>query len=220
MLQVARGASQDAIRAAYRRLAASLHPDTNPVPDATARMAQLNAAWHLLGDAARRSAFDATHPPHCPGCGLCIGLFSGCCRVCQVQDAPSVRSTSGNERRFNQALWTLRAMAPLEHCAHHLAEALGAHAPELVQRESEFSDRKIEAMVPLAATGEMASLAARLWIDGPGLTTLRVSIAADLPWGEATGEPARSAFDRLVLGLASDLEHALRHAGIAFEAAN
>lgn len=47
------------IRAAYRRLARQHHPDLNPhSPDASRRTQALNAAHEILGDPARRRAYD------------------------------------------------------------------------------------------------------------------------------------------------------------------
>jgi hypothetical protein len=58
ILQVDPEADQDVIRAAHHRLALKYHPDTSTHPDATTRMAQINAAWEVLGDPKRREAFD------------------------------------------------------------------------------------------------------------------------------------------------------------------
>ena len=64
LLGLPAGASQDEIRAAYRALARRHHPDTQHDADpATAdqsrhTMAALNAAWAVLGDPARRQAYD------------------------------------------------------------------------------------------------------------------------------------------------------------------
>ena len=61
VLGVESDADFETIRAAYRRLVRENHPDVAPDKDAaTARMAQINHAWHLLGDPERRAAFD-TH---------------------------------------------------------------------------------------------------------------------------------------------------------------
>lgn len=58
-LGVSRGASQDEIKKAFRRLAKDLHPDKNP-GDAQAeeRFKRVTAAFDLLGDAEKRAKFD------------------------------------------------------------------------------------------------------------------------------------------------------------------
>jgi curved DNA-binding protein CbpA len=59
VLQVDPRAEPEIIEAAYRRLARKWHPDANPDPAAGARMRELNAAYAVLGDPARRRAYDA-----------------------------------------------------------------------------------------------------------------------------------------------------------------
>ena len=59
VLQVSPEANTEVIRAAYRTLARSQHPDVNPDPDATRHMRRLNAAYHILSDPARRARYDA-----------------------------------------------------------------------------------------------------------------------------------------------------------------
>lgn len=56
-LQVDTEAEEEVIAAAYRRLALKYHPDTAG-PEASPRMAAINAAWEILGDPARRATFD------------------------------------------------------------------------------------------------------------------------------------------------------------------
>ena len=59
-LGVARGASQDEIRKAFRKLAKQHHPDANPGNKASEeRFKQLSAAFDLLGDPDKRKKFDA-----------------------------------------------------------------------------------------------------------------------------------------------------------------
>jgi curved DNA-binding protein CbpA len=64
VLGVQRGASDDEIRAAYRRAARASHPDLNP-GDATAaeRFKRVQVAWEVLGDPSRRAAYDAPSRP-------------------------------------------------------------------------------------------------------------------------------------------------------------
>jgi DnaJ-class molecular chaperone len=59
VLGVPRGASPANIKSAFRKLAKKLHPDANKSdPKAAARFSELNAAYEILGDDAKRKAFD------------------------------------------------------------------------------------------------------------------------------------------------------------------
>ena len=58
VLQVTPRAHQTVIRAAYRALAALYHPDSNSVPGAERRMADLNAAYAQVGTPERRAVYD------------------------------------------------------------------------------------------------------------------------------------------------------------------
>lgn len=59
ILQVARGATSDEIKRAYRRLAKELHPDLNPGnPNSARRFKDLNAAYDVLSDDAKRRQYD------------------------------------------------------------------------------------------------------------------------------------------------------------------
>jgi curved DNA-binding protein CbpA len=59
VLGVERGASDEEIRAAYRRAALATHPDLNP-GDASAvkRFKRVQIAYDVLGDPAQRAAYD------------------------------------------------------------------------------------------------------------------------------------------------------------------
>lgn len=59
VLGVARDASADEIKKAFRRLARKYHPDISREPDAAARMSELNEAHAVLSDPERRAAYDA-----------------------------------------------------------------------------------------------------------------------------------------------------------------
>lgn len=59
-LGVARDASQDDIRKAYRKAAKECHPDLNPgKPEAEKRFKELSAAYDIVGDADKRKRYDA-----------------------------------------------------------------------------------------------------------------------------------------------------------------
>ena len=58
-LGVAREASADDIKHAYRRLARKYHPDLNKEADAEARFKEVGEAYEVLKDAEKRAAYDA-----------------------------------------------------------------------------------------------------------------------------------------------------------------
>jgi len=59
VLGVSRTASEDDIKKAYRKLAKSYHPDRNASdPKAKDKFAEINTAYEILGDAAKRAQFD------------------------------------------------------------------------------------------------------------------------------------------------------------------
>jgi len=58
VLGVARTASDDDIKKAYRRLALQYHPDRNQAPEATERFKEATEAYQVLSDAERRSMYD------------------------------------------------------------------------------------------------------------------------------------------------------------------
>ncbi len=58
-LGVSRGASQDEIKKAFRKLAKELHPDKNPGnKDADERFKRVTAAFDIIGDAEKKAKFD------------------------------------------------------------------------------------------------------------------------------------------------------------------
>ena len=60
ILRVQPGASPAELRRAYRAAARSLHPDTNPSPDAAAQFAAVHQAWRALTDPGSRPTATAT----------------------------------------------------------------------------------------------------------------------------------------------------------------
>ena len=58
ILGVQRGASQDDIKKAYRRLARKYHPDVSKEHDAEARFKELGEAYEVLKDPQKRAAYD------------------------------------------------------------------------------------------------------------------------------------------------------------------
>src|ERR1700754_4902344 len=58
ILGVARGATADEIKKAYRRLARKYHPDVSKEKDAEAKFKEVQEAYEVLKDAEKRAAYD------------------------------------------------------------------------------------------------------------------------------------------------------------------
>jgi len=58
VLGVGRGAGNDEIKAAFRKLARQYHPDVNKEPEAEERFKEINEAYGILSDAAKRARYD------------------------------------------------------------------------------------------------------------------------------------------------------------------
>lgn len=62
ILQVDPRAEPEVVEAAYRRLSRKYHPDISGEADAGHRMRELNEAYEVLSDPARRRAYDRRRP--------------------------------------------------------------------------------------------------------------------------------------------------------------
>mgnify|MGYP001627033652 CR=1 FL=1 len=67
VLGVARDASIEEIKRAYRKLARKYHPDVSKEPDAVQRMSEVNEAYAVLSDPDRRAAYDRLAQGHRAG---------------------------------------------------------------------------------------------------------------------------------------------------------
>ncbi|MBR7744125.1 molecular chaperone DnaJ [Phycicoccus sp. BSK3Z-2] len=63
-LGVARDASPEDIKRAYRRAARTLHPDVNPGPEAEEQFKKISQAYDVLSDPQKRRSFDAGADPY------------------------------------------------------------------------------------------------------------------------------------------------------------
>ena len=66
-LGVAKSASADEIKKAYRKLARKYHPDVSKETDAQERMREVNEAYAVLSDAEKRAAYDTLGQRHAAG---------------------------------------------------------------------------------------------------------------------------------------------------------
>ncbi|HYC37047.1 MAG TPA: DnaJ C-terminal domain-containing protein [Usitatibacter sp.] len=67
VLGVARDATAEDIKKAYRKLARKYHPDVSKEPDANARMKEVNEAYAALSDPEKRAAYDQVGRGYQPG---------------------------------------------------------------------------------------------------------------------------------------------------------
>lgn len=77
-LGIARDATQDDVKAAYRTKALEFHPDKNQSPGATEKFKKIAEAYEVLGDAEKRRMYDqyGTSDPRSAGIGGGSGGFS------------------------------------------------------------------------------------------------------------------------------------------------
>ncbi len=62
ILGVARDASDEEVKKAYRRLARKFHPDVNKAKDAEEKFKEVSAAFEVLGDSKKRKLYDEFGP--------------------------------------------------------------------------------------------------------------------------------------------------------------
>jgi curved DNA-binding protein len=62
VLGIARGADQDAVQRAYRKLARKYHPDVNKAADAEDKFKEINEAYEVLKDPEKRKMYDQLGP--------------------------------------------------------------------------------------------------------------------------------------------------------------
>ena len=128
ILQVDPAAEQEVVQAAFKRLAFKYHPDKNPSEDAHRRMQELNEAYAVIGDPAKRAAYDTQRQ---------------ITQAAQRRVEDEVRQRSEAERRAEAARQRKEQMAAQRRAANERQAAEQANA---AQRRAEYEQRIREQM--------------------------------------------------------------------------
>lgn len=111
VLGLAPGASDDEVKAAYKRLAKKYHPDLNPTPEAEERMKEINAAYDQIINhrAEGFGAQDAQGPFYGYGTGYGAGGYRASGAGTSGGDADRMRAVYNyiNARHYREALHLL-----------------------------------------------------------------------------------------------------------------
>lgn len=194
VLGVERGASDDEIKKAYRKLARKHHPDVSKAADAAARMQDVNEAYDVLRDPEKRAAYDRVgqgmrggqefHPP--PGWDAGFE-FSGAPEGAGFGDhsdffetlfgaARRARSPAGAGRGGRGEDHHARIVIPLEDAFYGATRSLTLRAPELdASGHVVLRERELQVKIPQGIrAGQQIRLA------GQGSPGLRGEPAGDL----------------------------------------
>ncbi len=98
VLGVARDATTDEIKKAYRRLARQLHPDVNPGADASERFKLVTHAYDVLSDSEQRARYDMGGDQPFGGAGAAAG-FGGFSDIFETFFGAAGRSSAAGRPR-------------------------------------------------------------------------------------------------------------------------
>ncbi len=103
ILGVPRGASDDDLKRAFRKLAQQWHPDVSTDPGADVRFKEINEAYQVLSDPQRRQAYDTFGHAGVGGGAEGFGPFGGFAGFGDIFDAFFGGSATGGQRRQRAA---------------------------------------------------------------------------------------------------------------------
>jgi len=104
ILGVARDASADEIKKAYRKLARQLHPDVNPGPGSEERFKEVGRAYEVLSNPEKRQMYDMGADPNSSGGGFGAGFGFSDIFETFFGGAATPRGPASRQRRGQDAL--------------------------------------------------------------------------------------------------------------------
>jgi curved DNA-binding protein CbpA len=133
VLQVDPLAEEEVIEAAYRRLARKYHPDVYAGPDASERMRELNRAYSVIGNEAKRRAYDNARQREIARQALAAQVQTSLTRTSGRQRAVSAAdfvprtTTTGRQRVVSAADLAQHGAAPAGKAEQHRAREMSMH---------------------------------------------------------------------------------------------
>lgn len=134
-LEVNQAASQTEIKQAYRRLAKLFHPDSQSQWANHEQIAQVNAAYEVLGDPQRRSAYDRQRQQsdylEAVGCAPETRSRSRQERSAAVQQQYRQHQRTGHVADAHLQLWLTQVYRPVNRLLNQILKPLKAQVREL-----------------------------------------------------------------------------------------
>ncbi len=132
-LDVRSNATQTEIKQAYRRLAKLFHPDSNRTATDHSQIAQINAAYEILGDPVSRRAYDQQlqQVAHLEAIGFSQTAGTRQQRTAAAQERYRRRRQTESGEDQNLRLWIDRVHTPVNRCINEILRPLQAQLDEL-----------------------------------------------------------------------------------------
>lgn len=124
VLGVEKGASQDEIKKAFRKLAFQYHPDRNKEPDAEEKFKEISEAYAVLSDEQKKAQYDRFGHAGISGSYSQEDIFRGADFSTIFRDMASVTIYSAEYSEACSVAVSVDSRPPVDALDHHVAEIL------------------------------------------------------------------------------------------------